>query len=60
VTVAEGFAVSVELLLFFAVFGDRPDARFSRMGLWRDGFAIVFANLCSFLVGEVLSGAGIW
>jgi len=60
VTVAEGFAVGVELLLFFAVFGNRPVARFSRARRWRDGFAIVFANLCSFLVGEVLSVAGMW
>jgi len=60
VSVAEGFAVGVELLLFFAVFGDRSDAGFARAGRWRDGFAIVFANFCSFLVGEVLTVAGMW
>jgi len=60
VTGAEGFAVGFELLLFFAFFGTRLDTRFSRAGRWRDGFAIVFANLCSFLVGEVLTVAGMW
>lgn len=48
--VAETFAPAAECALFWAAFGGRA----SDGATWRDGAAIVAANLASFLTGELV------
>jgi hypothetical protein len=54
--VAEVFAPVAECLLFWLAFG-RTTAWTGR-SLWRDFLTIIFANLASFGVGEVLNAYG--
>jgi hypothetical protein len=53
--VAETFAPVAEVLLFRAAFPAEPSTRV-RLDAWRDGNAIVVANLISFLTGLWLMG----
>lgn len=54
--VAETFAPIAECILFWLAFGRREEVGTSSM--WRDFIAIIFANLASFGVGEVLNKYG--
>ena len=51
--VAETFAPVAECILFWLAFGS--DAEVGKPSMWRDFFAIVCANLASFLGGEVIN-----
>jgi hypothetical protein len=54
--VAETFAPVAECILFWLAYGKREEV--GRRSMWRDFAAIVFANLASFLAGEVLNAYG--
>jgi len=51
--VAEIFAPIGECILFWLAYGNREEL--GERSMWRDFTAIVFANLASFLAGEVLN-----
>lgn len=55
--VAETFAPVAECVLFWFAFGKQSEV--NRSSMWRDFTAIVFANLSSFAMGEIL-GAYNW
>ncbi len=50
--VAETFAPVAECVLFWLAFGEQSEV--GRASMWRDFAAIVFANLASFAIGEIL------
>ena len=54
--VAETFAPVAECILFWLAYGEAEQV--GKASMWRDFIAIVFANLASFLGGEVLSAYG--
>jgi len=54
--VAETFAPVAECILFWLAYGETEHA--GKGSMWRDFGAIVFANLGSFLGGEVLNAYG--
>jgi hypothetical protein len=56
---AEGLAVGMELILFLGVFGGPPGVA-TGASRARDCYAIIAANACSFVVGEVLTIARWW
>jgi hypothetical protein len=58
--IAEPLAVTVELLLFFSVYPNWGETSTPSATAWRDALAVAFANLCSFLVGEILYVCRLW